>query len=618
MSRKIWLVLAVAALLAGSFAASVIAAKHAKEDRTKYVTRGLDYLHSRQSDDGGFGTPENTAMAVLGAVASGERMGNSAWHVKGKNPFDSLQSTDLVAASTSIQVTNAPVYYSRLILSFVAMDRASAIGTAGSKGINLLTVLLSYQDTADGSSSKGAFAPAMPSLDSAVRTTAWAILAMHNAGVSRTDSRYLMAEAWLAAQQNELPGDGANFGGFPGSEIGDPSDALDTALAYQALEVSSDGMDWSPIDARTYLQSAQLANGGFSSTPTGSADAEATSAGIQAILAMGERPEDADWTTASGDTPISALERLLQTNGSYKSTSSSSVRGVIVTGWTLVALNRRPFGSGDETQVFPKYPGSAHRAFKFRPELRSISPKNGAKFTHTRVVAIRATYTDLYPKGTGINPRTTRLYVDDVNKSRPAVIGNYGLHLTLKNVANGDHKYVIELRDHAGNVKLIERTFKVNVVTPTPHPTVRPTYQPTYYPTVYPTVRPTSTPKPYTPTPAPTITPTLTPYPYSPTPSASASPVVSGSPIPSPSTSASPAGVGGSGGGGSAAGFVGGTLLAMLPIGAVVSYLLLHRREELLGTASQGETLAGGGSTWERFKRTLAKSKDLTRPSSRE
>ncbi len=108
-----------------------------------------------------------------------------------------------------------------------------------------------------------------------------------------------------------------------------------------------------------------------------------------------------------------------------------------------------------------------------------------------------------------------------------------------------------------------------------------------------------------------------TPYPYI-SPTSSASPIVTGSPIPSPSASASPAGAGGSGGGGSAAGFVGGTLLAMLPIGAVISYLLLHRREELLGTASQGAVLAGGGSPWERFKQTLAKSKDLTRPSSRE
>ena len=234
---------------------------------------------------------------------------------------------------------------------------------------------------------------------------------------------------------------------------------------------------------------------------------------------MGEHPEDTAWTTASGDTPITALERLLQTNGSYKSSASSRVRGVIVTGWTLVALNRKPFGSGDEAKVFPKNPGSAHKAFKFRPQLNSISPKNGAKFTHTRVVAIRATYTDFYPKGTGINPKTTRLYVDDINKSRPAVIGNYGLHLTLKNVANGDHKYTIELRDHAGNLKVIERKFKVNVVTPTPHPTLSPTYRPTYYPTVYPTVHPTYTPKPYTPTPTPTptYTPTVTPYPYSPT-----------------------------------------------------------------------------------------------------
>jgi hypothetical protein len=619
MSRKIWLVLAVVALLAASFAASVVAAKHAKEDRSKYVTRGLDYLHARQGDTGGFGNPENTAMAVLGAVSAGERMGNSAWHRKGKNPFDYLQSTDLVAGSTGIDVTNAPVYYSRLIMAYVAMDKAGSIGTAGSKGVNLLNILLTYQNTTDGSSNKGAFAPSLPSIDAAVRTTSWAILAMHNAGVSRTDSRYLLAEAWLAAQQNDLPGAGANFGGFPSSERGAPSDALDTALAFQALEVSSDGTDWSATDARTYLKDAQRSSGGFSSTSTGGADAEATSAGIQAILAMGEHPEA--WVSSSapygtGDTPVTALQRFQQANGAYKASSSSRVRPVIVTGWSLVGIDRKAFG-GTGDKDFPKNPGSAHKAFKFRPIFRSISPKNGAKFTTTRVVLIRATYTDFYPKGTGIKPSACRLYVDDINKSRPADIGRYGLHLTLKNVPNGDHTYRIELRDYAGNAKVIERKFTVAVATPTarPTPTYRPTIRPTIYPTVYPThtVAPTST---STPTSTPTTYPTLTPSPYSPTPTTS--PIVSGSPIPSPSTSASPAGAGSTGGGGSTSGFVGGTLLAMLPIGAVVSYLLLHRREDLLGTASQGEVLAGGGSPWERFKRTLAKSKDLTRPSSRE
>jgi hypothetical protein len=612
MSRKMWLVLAIAVLLVASFAASVVAAKSSGEDRPKYVTRGLDYLHARQGDAGGFGNPENTAMAVLGAVASGERMGNSAWHVKGKNPFDYLQSTDLAAGSTGIDVSNAPVYYSRVIMAYVAMGKSGSIGTAGSKGVNLLNLLLSYQNTVDGSPNKGAFAPSLPSIDAAVRTTSWAILAMHNAGVSRTDSRYLMAEAWLAAQQNDVPGNGSSFGGFPSSELGDPSDALDTSLAYQALEVSSNGTDWSAVDARNYLQAEQRSNGGFSSTSNGSSDAEATAAGIQAILAMGEHPEDADWRTASGDTPVSALQRFLQKNGAYKASSSSHVRPVIVTGWSLVALNKKPFGSGTETKVFPKNTGPAHKSFKFRPVLRSISPKNGAKFTNTHVVLIRATYTDFYPKGTGIKPTACRLYVDDVNKSKPADIGKYGLHLQLKNVPNGDHKYRIELHDYAGNIKAIERKFTVNVATPTPHPTSTSTSLPPPLPPnpIAPTHK--STP---TPTPTPTITSTLPPYP-SPTPSIT--PTITSSPSPSPSSSASPAGAGGQGGGGSAAGFVGGTLLAMLPIGAVVSYLLLHRREELLGTASQGEVLSGGGSTWEKFKHTLAKSKDLTRPSSRE
>ena len=229
---------------------------------------------------------------------------------------------------------------------------------------------------------------------------------------------------------------------------------------------------------------------------------------------------------------------------------------------------------------------------------------------------IHATYTD-HERGTGIKPSASRLYVDDKNRTRAADIGKYSLRLQLKNVPNGQHTYTIKLVDNAGNEKVAERKFTVAI--PTPVPTHTPTTRPTYNPApVYPTVYPTATSKPYTPTPTPTTTPTpyqtYTPYPYSPSPAAS--PLVTGSPIASPSASASAAAT--ADGGGSAAGFVGGTLLAMLPIGAVISYLLLHRREEILGTASQGAVLAGGGSAWERFKHTLARSKDLTRPSSRE
>ncbi len=149
------------------------------------------------------------------------------------------------------------------------------------------------------------------------------------------------------------------------------------------------------------------------------------------------------------------------------------------------------------SRLFPKKIEPGLKAFRFRPEFNSISPKNGAKYK-THIVLIRATYTDLNPKGTGINPSACRLYVDNENRSRAADIGKYGLHLQLKNVPNGDHTYEIELRDHAGNLKAIERKFVVAV--PTPIPTHTPTTRPTYYPTVYPTVYPThtSTPKPYT------------------------------------------------------------------------------------------------------------------------
>ena len=119
MSRKIWLALAVVALVAASFAASVVAAKRAADPRTKYTTHALDYLHSRQTDNGGFSTPENTAWAILGVVAKRERQGASAWRVKGKNPFMYLQSSDLAAAASN-GAENAPVYYSRLIMAYVA------------------------------------------------------------------------------------------------------------------------------------------------------------------------------------------------------------------------------------------------------------------------------------------------------------------------------------------------------------------------------------------------------------------------------------------------------------------------------------------------------------------
>ena len=608
MSRRMWLALAITALVAASFAASVVAAKRATEDRPRYVTRGLDYLHYRQADNGGFDTPSNTAWGILGAVASGERMGSSAWKVGGKNPFDYLESINHEAAASGAGVDNAPVYYARAVMAYVAVDRRERVFIAGTPRVDLLAKLYSYQNWSETEPDPlpdtwGSFSPStsMRQFD-AVHTTSWAVLAMRAFGLD-DEPRYAAATEWLAGQQKAS-------GGFP-SEAGKNADLLNTSLAVQALVAAPAGtVPAAALEAaRQYLKDNQNDNGGFPVNPGERTDAEATAAAIQAIVALGEGPEDDYWKEGI-NTPVYALGTLQRTNGSYKLTSASNARPLAVTSWALVAMRRKSF------TAFPKSIGEAEVAFTFRPRFRTISPKNGAKFTSTRIVLIRATYTDFSPKGTGIKTSASRVYVDNVNKSRAANIGKYGLRLQLKDVPNGSHTYRIELVDNAGNRKVLQRKFTVNVPTPTPQPTS--TYRPVPAP-VYPPVYPTPTRTTY-PDPAETSVPepyeTVTPYPYaspSPYPSESGQPVI-GSPVPSPSSSA---GAGGSAGGGSAGGFVGGTLLAMLPIGAAASYLVLRRREDVLGEASQGAVFGGGGSAWERMNATLAKSKDLTKPTSR-
>ena len=81
MGRRTWLTLALATLLATSSVTGLAGAspKRFSDPRPKSVTRGLDYLHSHQETNGGFGSMADTAWGILGAVASGERMGASLW-----------------------------------------------------------------------------------------------------------------------------------------------------------------------------------------------------------------------------------------------------------------------------------------------------------------------------------------------------------------------------------------------------------------------------------------------------------------------------------------------------------------------------------------------------------
>ena len=606
MGRKIWLALALAVIVAACFAAGAVATKHraASDPRPKTVTKGLDYFHGRQKVDGGFGTMAATAWVILGAVASGERVGSTMWTVDGNNPFGYLQAHDHEAAATGPDVDNAPVYYARAIMSYVAADRPERVFVAGTPRIDLLAKLYGYQDLVEGSPTKGSFSPSTSSRKfQAVHTTAWAILAMQALGVDEKD-RFGLAEQWLATQQ-------LADGGFP-AQAGEPANCEDTAVAIQALELAADvTLDPAIIPAaRQYLKASQRADAGFPYKPGTGTDAWATAAAIQAILAMGEIPDSADWMVGA-NTPKLALAALQLKNGAYVKKRGDATGPLPTTSWALVALRDKPF------TTFPATRPPALKAFVFRPQIKSVLPKDGQKYTNTHSVLIRATYTD-GAKGTGVDPDACRVYVDDLNKTKPADIGRYRLQLQLKNVPNGLHTYRLEIIDHAGNVKKVERRFTIAVPTPTPTPappyvpTPAPPYTPP--PIIVPTPLPTSTPTPsttLTPTVYPSTDTTVTPTPYQ-----SGGYPVSGVPVASPSPSGS-AGAGSGGDSGSAAGFLGGTLLAMLPIGAAISYLAFRRREQALSAAGEGTVLKGGGSAWERLKGALGKSKDFVKPAGR-
>ena len=53
------------------------------------------------------------------------------------------------------------------------------------------------------------------------------------------------------------------------------------------------------------------------------------------------------------------------------------------------------------------------------------------------------------------------------------------------------------------------------------------------------------------------------------------------------------------------AGWIGLGLVALLPLGALASYVVHRRQESALEGAGNGRALVGGGTPWERFKARL-------------
>lgn len=374
-------------------------------------------------------------------------------------------------------------------------------------------------------------------------------------------------------------------------------------MAVQALELAGAGqIDARVIPAaRAYLKARQRSDGGFPHEGNGRLDAYATAAAIQAIVAIGEDPDGPAWKV-NAKTPRTALNSLRQASGAFKRYERETSAPIPTTCWALIAYRKQSFTK------FPRSRPATLKPFAPRPAITSATPRSGTRVRSNSPITLRASYND-GALGTGVDPRLSRILVDGSNRSKSARVTNSGVTLRLSGLKAGVHTWKVEVTDYAGNTRTITRTLTVtSPPAPAPPAPAPAPDSPSDPDPVIPPDDPTPLPDPTPPedpaTPYPTPTSTL--FPDSPYPS----PAITGILVPSPSVSP---GAGISEGRGGGVGFIGGTLLAMLPVGAALGYLALGRRIQALGQASEGEVLPGDESTWEHVKAVLRKTKNLLR-----
>jgi hypothetical protein len=592
------------------------------------TSHALDYLHAKQVKTGGFGVgtsadAQMTPWVVMAIAAAGESPQSARWTRDGNNPLHYLQSIDLqsAAGSASTQV-NVPAFYAKVILAYVAANRTDLVGSAGAKGINLITELEKYQDNAptlsgssDPNPNYGAFSPwggSSTNPYAKINTTIWAVLALRAAG--ETNGRLSAAVDWLAAHQGTSGGFGSQAGALP--------DVDDTAAAIMALRAGGLSADNAVvIQAVAYLRTQQNPDGGFPDRHGDSSYAESTSWAIQALIAAGENP--ATWTKGSA-TPITFLKKLQRRSGLFEHRDGLVANPLMTTTEATIALSGRPF---------PLVEMPFHASLAFRPVFDSFTPTGGPIYK-TSTVTVKAAYHDT-PKhaGTGINTEAVRVWLDTVNVTRHVKILSGSLSLTITKLSNAKHTVEIKLADRAGNTRTASRSFTIAVPAPTPTTgtggsgiggaanhgsgssgagTTGKGSTTTGGTTLYPQGGGTGTTSPSPGATAAAGDGTVTgsvldASGISPTPSPGVS-TTTGQPLPTPTANVTGQVTkpGGEGGGGiPVEGYIGGGLVALLPIGALASHLFQKREMAALAEAGYGHTLVRGRSPLLRATRGL-------------
>jgi hypothetical protein len=157
---------------------------------------------------------------------------------------------------------------------------------------------------------------------------AWGILALRAAGVAETDVVVAGAKNYLLAHQE-------TDGGW-GYAVGAGADTNDTAAVLMALkDVGLSASDSSITSAFQYLQQAQNSDGGFPYVSGSASDSGSTSWVLSAVQKYNQTISA--WSK-NANTPVSFLNSLQLTDGSYKWQASDTAGSSTMTAFTVVAL----------------------------------------------------------------------------------------------------------------------------------------------------------------------------------------------------------------------------------------------------------------------------------------
>lgn len=310
-TRIVILTVTVAAILVGAL--PVLAAAD--------TTAALDYLQSQQNADGGFGSgfsPDSalgsTADVVLAIIAAGGDL--ATFDQDGNTPLTYLEANASSAASGGD--------LAKLILAAIAAgENPRQLGGVDS--------VVKLESLFDAGGKIGSDTDTFTGHVLAVLALASAQRPVPAAAVDYIKNAQQENSSWAWDGSAETAGD-----------------TNTTAFAVQALVAAGEGPGSDPVsNALAYSKGIQNEDGGWpyqNPSDYGTAtDANSTAVTIQAIIAAGQDPAGAGWTTAGGITPISALEALQNESGAFAWQAAVPDDNLLATVQALPALAGKAF-----------------------------------------------------------------------------------------------------------------------------------------------------------------------------------------------------------------------------------------------------------------------------------